>query len=170
MNPNGAKDRIAVLFVCLGNICRSPAAEAIFRKLATDRALESRIEIDSAGTGDYHIGEAPDQRAIRAGRERGYALEELRGRQVHADDFERFDFLLAMDESNLQDLRARCPEPLRPKLGLMLDYSDSELASVPDPYWGTAGDFEQLIDLLEPACEGLLRHILAGGRAPPKHP
>ena len=160
---NQAEDgkRISVLLVCLGNICRSPAAEAVLRKKAADRGLQRMIELDSAGTGNYHIGEAPDPRAIRAGRARGYQLEDLRARQVAQRDFESFDYILAMDESNLRSLQADCPAHLCQKISLLLQYSDSGLQSVPDPYWGTEKDFARLIELLEPACEGFLRHILA---------
>ena len=131
------------------------------REKVAQRGLEWMIELDSSGTGNYHIGEAPDPRAIRAGRARGYQLEELRARQVAQRDFESFDYILAMDESNLRSLQADCPADSAQKISLLLQYSDSGLTSVPDPYWGTEKDFARMIELLELACEGFLRHILA---------
>ncbi len=167
MKQSGAAERVAVLFVCLGNICRSPTAEAILRKRVAERELAQAIRVDSAGTGDYHIGEAPDSRAIRAGRMKGYALESLRARQVAPEDYGNFDYILAMDQSNLRFLQTNCPDHLRSRLRLMLDFSDSDLQSVPDPYWGGDEDFADLIELLEPACEGLLRRMLADLRGRP---
>ncbi len=165
MNQLSAEQPVAILFVCLGNICRSPAAEAIFRRLAEQRGLAERFSLDSAGVGDYHIGAPPDSRAIRAGRAKGYSLEALRARQVCQDDFKRFDYLVAMDESNLRTLLSLREQEggadLESEIELLLHYSDCSSRSVPDPYWGDDSDFSQMVELLESACAALLEHLLA---------
>lgn len=151
-----------VLFVCLGNICRSPTAEGVFRDLVKKRGLESQITIDSAGTGDWHIGRPADVRAAKAALGRGYDLSSLRARQAIADDFRQFDYILAMDESNLSNLRALAPADYEGYLGLFLEFSEqSDHTEVPDPYYGGGQGFELVLDLVEDASEGLLRHILS---------
>jgi len=151
----------AVLFVCMGNICRSPTAEGVFRKLVEERAPQLRIRIDSAGTHDYHIGEAPDPRAIVAAARRGVDLEALRARQVEAADFERFDLVVAMDRLNREVLLDRSPEPYRERVRLMMEFAPSlEVVDVPDPYYGGAVGFERVLDLVEEAARGLLDEVL----------
>ncbi|KVM77390.1 phosphotyrosine protein phosphatase [Burkholderia ubonensis] len=149
--------RVAICFVCLGNICRSPTAEGVMRHQVEAAGLADRIDVDSAGTGDWHVGEPPDVRAQAAARTRGYDLSALRARQVGAADFERFDLLLAMDEANLAELRRRCPVQHRDKVRLLMEFAPGATASeVADPYFGGAQGFEQVLDQCEAACRGLL--------------
>jgi protein-tyrosine phosphatase len=151
---------IKVLFVCLGNICRSPTADGVFRKLLVDHNLAGRIKVDSAGTGDWHVGKAPDLRAQTAARQRGYDLSVLRARRVHIDDFEQFDFILAMDDSNLKNLLDMAPHNQHGKIRLLLEYApNAGLSAVPDPYYDGADGFEHVLDLVEEACTGLLEEI-----------
>ncbi|MBV8049471.1 MAG: low molecular weight phosphotyrosine protein phosphatase [Paludibacterium sp.] len=152
----------AVLFVCHGNICRSPTAEAVMRRRAARAGLGAVLRVDSAGTSDCHVGEAPDRRSQRAAGQRGYDLSALVARQVADDDFERFDLILAADRQNLASLRRRCPEPLRHKLALMLDVlPDGGQREVPDPYFGGPSGFDRVLDLLEAACDGWIEKIRA---------
>ena len=148
-----------VLFVCMGNICRSPTAEAVLRRLAAQRGLE--LEIDSAGTHGYHVGESPDARTQRAAAERKYDLSSLVARKVAPEDLEYFDLVLAMDRSNLDALRKLCPANRLPRLKLFMSYArqfdDDE---VPDPYYGLAHDFDLVLDMIEDAAEGLLDSII----------
>jgi len=149
-----------VLFVCLGNICRSPIAEGVFRALAERAGIAERLRIDSAGTGDWHVGRPPDRRAIAAARSRGIELGHLRGRQVTAADFARFDWILAMDRYNLRTLRAMQPSSFRGHLGLLLDFvPELGVSEVPDPYAGDASDFDHVLDLIERASAALLTHL-----------
>lgn len=145
----------SVLFVCLGNICRSPTAEAVFRSRATAAGL-SHIEIDSAGTGDWHIGSPPDQRAIDAGAARGYQLEHLRARQLCADDYERFKYIIVMDQKNLKNVLAGAPEGYEGSVRLFLDFTGKVDAEVPDPYLGGSEAFGQVLDMVEAASDGLI--------------
>jgi protein-tyrosine phosphatase len=150
-----------ILFVCMGNICRSPTAEGVFRQLIAARAPHVSIEIDSAGTHDYHVGSPPDSRAISAARRRGIDLSGLRARQVQREDFERFDLILAMDEDNLRELHAIAPAHARERIRLLMEYApNAGTRAVPDPYYGGPQGFEQVLDLLEEAAEGLLADIL----------
>lgn len=151
------KDKVSVVFVCMGNICRSPTAEGVFRHMVQQAGVEEQFEIDSAGTHDYHIGKAPDARAQEAARGRGYELSGLRGRQVGKADFERFDLVLAMDRDNLQNLLRICPAEHRHKVKLFLEYSRNfDEREVPDPYYGGAQGFEYVLDMVEDAARGLL--------------
>jgi protein-tyrosine phosphatase len=153
-------DRIGVLFVCMGNICRSPIAEGVFRHLVKQAGLSHRIFIDSAGTLDSHTGDAPDSRARAAAARRGYDLSELRARQVAPEDFETFDYLLAMDRDNLAYLHRKGPAEHRAKARLFLEFStEAKVREVPDPYYGRAEGFEHVLDLAEDANRGLLAHI-----------
>lgn len=148
-----------VLFVCLGNICRSPTAEAIMRQRLRQAGLAERILVDSAGTGGWHVGKAPDPRTQQAALRRGYDLSALRGRQVSADDFSRFDLLLAMDSSNLSHLQGLRPATASAELDLYLRRYRLALEEVPDPYYGGAQGFEQVLDLLEQASDALLSEL-----------
>ncbi|BCK87750.1 low molecular weight protein-tyrosine-phosphatase YfkJ [Sideroxyarcus emersonii] len=152
--------KVKVLFVCMGNICRSPTAEAVFRHYVEQEGLAGHIDIDSAGTHDYHIGEAPDARTQRAARQRGYDMSSLRGRQVEAGDFRRFDYVLAMDEANLDILKRLRPQDATGHLGLFLEFARRhDEREVPDPYFGGADGFEHVLDLVEDAANGLLQHV-----------
>jgi protein-tyrosine phosphatase len=149
-----------VLFVCLGNICRSPTAEGVFRRLLAQQAPQLKVEIDSAGTADYHVGDAPDARSQRAAMRRGVDLSGLRARQIAAGDFARFDLILAMDRANLRELKAAAPARSRATLRLFLDYAPQlGLQDVPDPYYGGAGGFEEVLDLCTAASRGLLAEL-----------
>ena len=149
-----------VLFVCMGNICRSPTAEAVFRDYLRRYAPELPVEVDSAGTHDYHVGEAPDRRALRAAARRGLDLSTLRARQVEAGDFSRFDLIVAMDRLNYVTLLDRCPEPLQVRVRQLAEFvAREEVEDVPDPYYGGPIGFEQVLDLLEEASAGLLEEI-----------
>jgi protein-tyrosine phosphatase len=150
----------SVLFVCMGNICRSPTAEGIFRAQAARAGLQHRRLIASAGIGDWHVGQRPDERAIRHAHRRGYDLATLRARQVRPEDFARFDWILAMDERNLRDLRAMQPPDYDGYLGLLLDFvPELGVREVPDPYFGGADGFETVLELTERASAALLAHI-----------
>ncbi len=149
-----------ILFVCLGNICRSPTAEAVMRSIARRDAPELAISVDSAGTANYHPGAPPDRRSQAAARLRHYDLAPLRARQVVAEDFTTFDLILAMDRSNLMELLDMAPAAARGKIQLFLDYAPEQgLREVPDPYYGGPGGFEQVLDLIEAASRGLLRRL-----------
>ncbi|WP_293749034.1 low molecular weight protein-tyrosine-phosphatase [uncultured Paraglaciecola sp.] len=147
----------SVLFVCLGNICRSPSAEAVFKKKATDHALT--IEIDSAGTAGYHKGAAPDKRSQAVGEERGYSFKGLRCRKVVEQDFEKYDYVLAMDNANVANLLEICPEEFQHKVALLLSFSQSEEQEVPDPYYGGKRGFEYVLDLIEQGADGFVQHL-----------
>lgn len=151
---------LRILFVCMGNICRSPTAEGILRAKLHTAGLAEAVKLDSAGTGDWHVGKAPDARAIQAAAGRGYDIGDLRARQVAKDDFQRFDLILAMDQDNLAWL-----EQLRPGAGavpeLFLARQGLAVDEVPDPYYGGAAGFERVLDLLESACDGLVAEVAA---------
>lgn len=149
-----------VLFICLGNICRSPTAEGVLRALAAREAPDLPIEVDSAGTAGYHVGEPPDPRMREAAARRGYDLSALRARVVESGDFERFDLILAMDEDNLRVLRRRAPVHTHERLRLFLEFDpQAQSSEVPDPYYGGAKGFEEVLDLVESAARGLLAHL-----------
>ncbi|WP_108650546.1 low molecular weight protein-tyrosine-phosphatase [Dongshaea marina] len=153
----------SILFVCMGNICRSPTAEAVMRdKIST---LKHPPLVDSAGTIGFHQGKPADPRAQDAAKKRGYDLSALRARQVTQADFETFDYILAADRDNLEDLSAICPEQYRSKLRLLLSYSGSDIQEVPDPYYGGEQGFEQVLDLIEDACDGLIEAIQVSSRS-----
>lgn len=150
---------VKVLMVCLGNICRSPTAHGIFEQKVVEAGLSHRIFVDSAGTSAWHIGEAPDPRALEAAQKRGYLLQHLRGRQVTADDFHNFDYIMAMDKQNLRELQKIKPADYSGHLGLFLAFSNADAEEVPDPYHGGNSGFETVLDLVEDAADGLLEHI-----------
>ena len=152
--------KVKVLFVCMGNICRSPTAEAVFRHYVEKAGSDDYIHTDSAGTHDYHIGDTPDARAQHAAKQRGYNMSDLRGRQVEAEDFFRFDYVLAMDNANLAILEGLRPRDAQSHLGLFLEFAERhDEREVPDPYYGGVHGFERVLDMVEDASEGLLRHI-----------
>lgn len=145
----------SILFVCMGNICRSPTAEGVLRERAALAGLP--LNIDSAGTHGYHVGEAPDRRSQQHALRRGYDLSRQRARQVQLDDFARFDLLLAMDGQNLALLKAKCPPEQQHKLKLFLSYGQLDpQGEVPDPYYGGDAGFERVLDLIENAADGLI--------------
>ena len=141
-----------VLFVCTGNICRSPTAEGVLRHLAKEAGIE--VQVESAGTGDWHVGHPPDERAQHHARSRGYDLSTQRARQVSAGDFERFDLIVAMDRGHLRVLQQQCPGEHCAKLRLLVAERD-----VPDPYYGGPDGFERVLDMIEGACRELLQEI-----------
>ena len=145
----------------MGNICRSPTAEGVFRRMVEEAGLAGKILVDSAGTHDYHIGAAPDKRTQAAAAQRGYDLSRLRGRQVSRADFTQFDYILAMDAENLADLHRLRPPPHEGKVGLFLEYArHCKLREVPDPYYGGAQGFAHVLDLVEDGAAGLLEEIV----------
>ncbi|TGN41452.1 low molecular weight protein-tyrosine-phosphatase [Marinobacter confluentis] len=150
---------VSVLFVCLGNICRSPTAEGVFRKVVEDAGLADRVTIDSCGTGDWHVGKAPDTRAQAAAAKRGVDISGLRARQFQASDLNEFDYVLVMDQQNLADVeRIRAGnEGTRPEL--FLSYGQSRHTQVPDPYYGGDQGFETVLDLINDASDGLLAQL-----------
>ena len=154
--------KIGVLFVCLGNICRSPLAEAVFRDEVEKAGLGDRFEVDSAGTSDYHIGELPDERTIRTAAARGVRVDHA-SRQIEGADFERFDYILAMDTNNLRRVeRLAEGAPGKAVVALLREFDDAAHsgAEVPDPYFGGEFEFDDVHDLVERACRGLLAHII----------
>jgi protein-tyrosine phosphatase len=158
-----------VLFVCMGNICRSPTAEGVFRKLLAERAPELDVDIDSAGTHGYHDGAPPDPRACRAAERRGIDLKPLRARRVTERDFEEFELLLAMDEQNREFLLEVCPVEYRHRIRLLLEFAPHlERREVPDPYYGGSTGFEHVLDLVEEAGAGLLEHLRNTPAPPPR--
>lgn len=157
-----AAKSFSVLMVCMGNICRSPTAEGVFRHVVRQAGLQDRIHIDSAGTHDYHVGSPPDHRSCHHASLRGYDLGELRARHVHRKDFERFDLLLAMDWENLELLQERCPPEHQHKLRRLMEFAPAGLGDVvADPYYGGREGFERVLDHIEAAGQGLLQHIRA---------
>ncbi len=151
-----------VLMVCLGNLCRSPTAEAMLRKKVHEAGLDDRIEVDSAGTADYHVGSPPDRRAIAHGERRGLAMAQLRGRQVSRDDFDRFDVILAMDDDNLAGLQRIRPADSRAQVALLMSYApQAGSREVPDPYYGGAEGFETVLDLVESAADGFIASVVS---------
>ena len=155
-----ADPRVGVLFVCMGNICRSPTAQGVFAKLVREHGLLDHIGIDSAGTHAYHVGEPPDARAQQAALQRDVDLSGLRARQVTYDDFFNFDYILAMDRDNMEILTEVSPRHMHEKIRLFLDFAPNAGESeVPDPYFGGTKGFERVLDLVETAAEGLLSHI-----------
>ncbi len=151
---------VKVLFVCLGNICRSPTAEGVFRTLVEREGLGDQVEIDSAGTGSWHVGGSPDKRAQAAALKRGIDLSGQRARQAKAADFGRFDYVLAMDSDNHHDLSGLCPRGEEHRLHMFLDFApEVKERNVPDPYYGEGGGFEAVLDMIEAASQGLLADI-----------
>ena len=155
------KEKVGVLFVCMGNICRSPTAEGVFRKIVSDAGLGEYIHVDSAGTHSYHVNQPPDRRAQDAAERRGFVLDNIRSRRINMEDFEQFDYILAMDMDNLLTLQESAPEHHhRCKVSLFLEFAKSvrEL-EVPDPYYGGPAGFEHVLDLVDEASRGLLETL-----------
>lgn len=150
---------IKVLFVCLGNICRSPTAHGVFQALVDRRGLSDKFSIDSAGTAGWHEGKSPDSRSQDQALKRSYDLSFIKGRRVVSTDFETFDYILAMDRSNLENLETLCPGQYLHKLKLFLEFSDRAEIEVPDPYYGGSEGFDHVLDLAESAGEGLLAFL-----------
>lgn len=155
-NPN----RVKVLLICMGNICRSPTAHAVFRNLVQEHGLTELIEIDSAGTHAYHVGNPPDSRSMQTARKRGIDMSDLRARQVDLGDFYHYDHLIAMDDYNLSLLQEMAPRDMAHKLSLFLSFAPHlNEREVPDPYYGGVDGFELVFDMVQAASEGLLSHI-----------
>ncbi|SFH66249.1 low molecular weight protein-tyrosine-phosphatase [Modicisalibacter xianhensis] len=148
-----------VLFVCLGNICRSPSAEGVFRAHLAQAGLTDRVEVDSCGVGDWHVGKGPDPRALDAARRRGIDISALRARQLAPTDYQHFDYILAMDHDNLEAIRQGCPSSCRAHIGLFLEFAGERDRAVPDPYYGGEQGFEDVLDLIEAASDGLIEEL-----------
>ncbi len=156
---------VSVLMVCMGNICRSPMAEGVLRKLAAESDVDIPLTVESAGTHRYHVGSAPDERAQAAALRRGIDISGLRGRQVEAEDLQRFDYVLAMDEDNLEILVEMAGDDCTAKLCLFLDYAPGRAGqNVPDPYYGGPGGFERVLDLVEEAAAGFLAELAGSAK------
>ncbi len=152
---------VSVLLVCLGNICRSPSAQGVLRKLLAEQGLTAHFSLDSAGTGGWHVGKTPDPRAIKAAARRGIDISDLRARQVTLDDFDKFDYILAMDSSNHADLRAMQPENTPAKLERILAFAPAGYPEdVPDPYYGGDDGFDSVLDLITDASQAFIAHIM----------
>ncbi|MDA8787127.1 low molecular weight phosphotyrosine protein phosphatase [Porticoccaceae bacterium] len=158
-------NKVSVLFVCLGNICRSPTAHAVFRSMVESRGLSGQILVDSAGTGDWHLGHAPDRRTSAQAAERGYDMSDLRARLVEPKDFEQFDYIIGMDHENISNLMLIRPADYTGHVELFLSFSQKpenrDQTVVPDPYYGGENGFALVLDLVEDAAAGLLNHIVA---------
>jgi protein-tyrosine phosphatase len=154
-----SSEKVGVLFVCMGNICRSPTAEGVFRHYVAEAGLADLFDIDSAGTHAYHVGEPPDKRAQQAAERRGFSLADIRARRVAPEDFERFHHIIVMDQDNLVLLQEQADAAQRAKIRLCLEYTAGPETEVPDPYYGGATGFERVLDLVEDASRGLLEAL-----------
>jgi len=153
-------NKVSVLFVCMGNICRSPTAEGVFRKIVADEGLEETVRVDSAGTHAYHTNEPPDRRAQQAAERRGFSLADIRARRLREKDFEEYDYILAMDEDNLHIVREVQISEHSAELRLFMEFAeDNHMTEVPDPYYGGTAGFERVLDLVEEASRGLLETL-----------
>jgi protein-tyrosine phosphatase len=162
------KEKTSILFVCMGNICRSPTAKGVMRRFIDEAGMQEQFVVDSAGTHDYHVGEPPDPRAQAVALRRGYDLSAFRARQVREEDFTDFDLLLVMDFNNLAAIQDRCPIEHQGKVGLLMPYAVNRCASiVHDPYYRSAKDFDVVLDYIEDACKGLLHTLMEGREAFP---
>jgi protein-tyrosine phosphatase len=151
--------KVSVLFICMGNICRSPTAEGVFRHFVEEAGLAERISVDSAGTHAYHVGEPPDRRSSAAAERRGISLDGIRARRFDDEDFDRFDYILAMDRDNLAILTGQCAREHRHKIRLFLEFAPGREDEVPDPYYGGGAGFERVLDLVDAASRGLLETL-----------
>ena len=154
------ENKISILFVCMGNICRSPTAEGVFRHYVNEAGLADKIEADSAGTHAFHTGEPPDRRAVASAERRDISLAGIQARRVTESDFERFDYVIAMDEDNERRLLVQAPDGSRAKVRLFLSFAAADEIEVPDPYYGGAAGFERVLDLVEEASRGLLDSLV----------
>jgi low molecular weight protein-tyrosine phosphatase len=154
---------LRILMVCTGNICRSPTAEGVLRRKLAEAGLSDRVEVQSAGTVDYHAGSPPDRRAQQSALRRGYDLSRQRARQLRAEDFERFDLVIGMDSDHVERMVDMCPGPFAARIHLLLDFSPARRKgmSVPDPYYGSPAGFERVLDLVEEACDGIIKDLTA---------
>ncbi len=151
-----------ILFVCLGNICRSPTAHGVFQQMVDDAGLTDQIQVDSCGTGSWHIGHSPDERMQAAALEKGYDLSSLVARRLSPEDFEDYDYLLAMDTRNLADIIKQAPKHFSGRIQLFMDYSDEKkILEVPDPYYGGEQGFSHVVSLIEQGCQGLFETVSA---------
>ncbi|MEQ1559385.1 MAG: low molecular weight protein-tyrosine-phosphatase [Methyloglobulus sp.] len=158
-------EKIKVLFVCMGNICRSPTAEGVFTKLIKEKNLTAFFAIDSAGTHAYHVGNPPDERAQQAALKRGVDLQHLRARKVHSSDFEYYDYVLVMDDDNYANVIYDCPAEYKDKVKYFLEYAPHlGVKEVPDPYYGGKFGFEQVLDMVEDASLGFLQTLIKAGK------
>ncbi|MEE9325816.1 MAG: low molecular weight protein-tyrosine-phosphatase [Cocleimonas sp.] len=156
------KRKVSVLFVCMGNICRSPTAEGVFRHVVNEQNMSDQISIDSAGTHAYHIGEQPDSRSQSTARNHGVDLSNQRARKALSEDFDKFEYVIAMDRSNYENLKQICSAEQTAKLHLFMEFaSDWDNPEVPDPYYGEGDGFERVFDMVQAASEGLLAHIMS---------
>jgi protein-tyrosine phosphatase len=156
--------KIKILFVCMGNICRSPTAEGVFADLVAKKNLTERFQIDSAGTHAYHVGDAPDLRAQRAARERGIELQSIRARKINYNDFVLFDHILVMDDENYACVEQACPAEYKHKVAYFLDFApELNVREVPDPYYGGTYGFERVLDMAEAAAAGILETFKKSG-------
>jgi protein-tyrosine phosphatase len=159
-NDEGQAEMVKILFVCMGNICRSPTAHGVFRALVESEGLMETISIDSAGTHAYHVGNPPDKRAQETARSRGIDLSDLLARRVEAEDFDRFDYVVAMDQDNYMALSEICPDQHVDKIHMFMDFAPQmRTREVPDPYYGGTAGFERVFDLVEAAAQGLLDEV-----------
>ncbi len=157
-------NKIRILFVCMGNICRSPTAEGVFKEMLLKQNVAWRFEVDSAGTHAYHVGDSPDFRSQKAAKERGVDLSTIRARKFIIGDFEDFDFILAMDEENYAILMDNCPDEYKSKIQYFLEYAPQlETKEVPDPYYGGKYGFERVLDMIEAASDGFLKSLKESG-------
>lgn len=160
MNQQTKRKNVSVLFVCLGNICRSPTSEGVFRRTAARELKDMDVYIDSAGTANYHVGQGPDRRAIKAAKRRGVDISRLRARRVSREDYDVFDYIIAMDRQNLSDLLYWAPPDYEGQICLFLDYaSHYRETEVPDPYYLGGGAFDRVLDMVEDASQGLVEDI-----------
>lgn len=159
VSGNGEKAQISVLFVCMGNICRSPLAEGIFRQGLADADLSDLVTVDSAGTGNWHQGDGPDPRSVETAMRHGIDISSQRARQITPDDFDRFDLIFAMDRSNEATMRARAPSSRHDKIMLFLDHTLGSRADIPDPYYGGGDGFEEVYQLLREGCSVLVSRL-----------
>lgn len=160
VTDEGQAEMVKILFVCMGNICRSPTAHGVFRSLVESEGLAQAVSIDSAGTHAYHVGKAPDERAQETARSRGIDLSDLVARRVESEDFSRFDYVVAMDQDNYMALSEICPDQHVDKIHMFMDFAPNmRTREVPDPYYGGAAGFERVFDLVEAAAQGLLDEV-----------
>jgi protein-tyrosine phosphatase len=159
MSERNKLPQLRVLMVCTGNICRSPTAEGILRHKLREAGLDDQVEVDSAGTESYHVGHPPDPRSHRHALARGYDLSGQSARRLTKPDFQQFDWLVAMDKGHLRDMLRQCPPEFTGRVRLLMDFAGKPGVDVPDPYYGSVGSFERVLDLVEEGCDGLMQEL-----------